>query len=256
MKKLKNTDKWIIPLVTAVILLILWEFFVRVFKVYEYILPAPSVIFNTLIKNFHIMWKHILSTFLIAVAGFSISIISAVIISFVMQGFGSFKKAVYPFIVLSQTVPIIFIYPLLVIWFDFGLIPKLLVIVLVCFFPVTVNLSDGMSRTDPELLALFCSMNANRFQILWMVRFPGALPDFFSGCKIAATYSVIGAVIAEWLGSNTGLGYYMILAYKAFSTAKVFAAIIIVILLSLLIFGIINLLERILISWKFIRSDL
>jgi putative hydroxymethylpyrimidine transport system permease protein len=255
-KRFINTDKWIIPLATAVLLIIVWESAVRIFNVYEYILPAPSVIIKTLIKNIPVMWKHVLSTFLVAVLGFIISVVSAVIVSFAMESFKNLKKAVYPFIILSQTVPIIFIYPLLVIWFDFGLVPKLLVIVLVCFFPVTVNLSDGLSRTDPELIALFRSMKAGRFQILTMVQFPGALPDFFSGCKIAATYSIIGAVIAEWLGSDTGLGYYMILAYKSFSTASVFAAIIVVILLSLFIFGIILLLERIIISWKFIRSDL
>ncbi|GLI83346.1 hypothetical protein ANABIO32_10380 [Rossellomorea marisflavi] len=154
------------------------------------------------------------------------------------------REAVYPLMILSQNVPIIVLAPLLVIWFGFGLLPKFLVITLVCFFPIAVSTMDGFRQTRRQYIHYMKMAGATKGQIFRKVEWPHALPSIFSGLKIAATYSVMGAVISEWLGSQKGIGVYMTLASSAFRTDRVFVAIFAIMILSLLFFSIIVLLER------------
>jgi len=255
MRKSINTGKISFPVITGVLLLAAWETFVRVLAVEEFLLPAPSSILTALVVQWPVMYPHIVATVQTSLAGLIIAVFLAVVMGMLLDSFTIIKKSVYPFMVVSQTIPIVFIYPLFLIWFGFGIGAKIVVVTLVCFFPAAVNLIDGLAQTDPELMDLFRSMRSGRWRTFVMVRFPGALPSFFSGLRISATYCVMGAVIGEWLGAKQGMGVYMIRSYKSFSTPHVFAAILVVILLSLLVFYLIRIIERIVISWNFIREE-
>lgn len=249
MKKSANTAKILIPTITGFGFLILWELLVQLLNVHHWIIPAPSQILIDSIADAPQMAPHILATTTTALAGFGLSIGVSWIIAIAMDLMPRFKLAVYPFLVVSQTIPIIFIYPLFMIWFGFGIATRIIVVILVCFFPVVVAVYDGMVQTNTELLDLFRAMGAGRLKTLFMVKIPSSTPRFFSGLKIAATYSVMGAVIGEWLGAQNGMGVYMIRSYKTFATSRVFGAITVVITLSLILFQAVKLLEKKSLAW-------
>jgi ABC-type nitrate/sulfonate/bicarbonate transport system permease component len=156
----------------------------------------------------------------------------------------------YPILVLSQNIPLIALAPLLMLWFGFGLLPKVIVITIVCFFPITIALLDGFMQTDHIMLSYMKMIGATRLQIFRKLELPHALPSLFSGLKIAATYAVSGAMISEWLGSDKGIGYYMKLQKAGFKTVLVFDSIFIIVLLSIILFQAIVLLESLVIRWK------
>ncbi len=227
----------------------LWEGTARIFTVPEYILPAPSAIGRALFNNLDLLFQHTRTTFLAALAGLLLAVAVAMLLAVPMNRFRMVRSTLYPPLVISQTVPIIALAPLLRIWFGFGLLPKVLVVALVCFFPLAVNLIEGLDNVDPELLDLLRTMEASPLFVLRQVQIPAVLPYLFSGLKIAATYSVMGAVIMEWLGAKAGLGIYMTRAMQSFSTASLFAAIVVVVLLSLGLFKAVDLLARLCMPW-------
>jgi ABC-type nitrate/sulfonate/bicarbonate transport system permease component len=160
-------------------------------------------------------------------------------------------RALYPILVASQTVQILAIAPLLIIWFGFGLLPKVIIVVLICFFPLAVSTADGLASADPDLIALLRSMGARRSQIWRIVRLPSALPSFFSGLRVAVTYSVVGATIGEWVGGSAGLGLYMLRSKNALATDQVFVAIVITSAISIALFTMIYALERVSLPWYY-----
>jgi ABC-type nitrate/sulfonate/bicarbonate transport system permease component len=160
------------------------------------------------------------------------------------------RRALYPLLVGSQTIPIIAIAPILVVWFGYDLGPKLAIIALVCFFPITVNTIDGLRSVDPELRKMMRTMGAGRLQTLWRVEAPWALPYTFSGAKVAVAVAVIGAVFGEWAGSNEGLGHLMVTAQSQLLTARVFAAIVVLSGIAICLFALLTLLERRVVTWK------
>ncbi|MDX6616155.1 MAG: putative hydroxymethylpyrimidine transport system permease protein, partial [Solirubrobacterales bacterium] len=160
------------------------------------------------------------------------------------------RRAFYPLIVASQTVPVIAIAPILVVWFGFGIGPKLAIIALVCFFPITVNALDGLRSVDADQVKMMRTLDAGRWQILRRVEAPSALPFAFSGAKIAVAVAVIGAVFGEWSGSSSGLGYLMIQAQGQLLTARLFAAIVVLSAMAIALFGLLALAERRLVSWN------
>jgi ABC-type nitrate/sulfonate/bicarbonate transport system permease component len=169
-----------------------------------------------------------------------------------MMDLSSFlRRALYPILVASQTVQILAIAPLLIIWFGFGLLPKVIIVVLVCFFPMAVNTADGLASTDPDYIALLMAMGAERRQIWRMVRLPSALPSFFSGLRVAVTYSVVGATIGEWVGGSEGLGLYMLRSKNALATDQVFFAIVITSVISIGLFTLIYVIERMALPWYY-----
>lgn len=248
-----NRKQIVPPIILFGCIVFFWDVSCRIFAIDSYILPTPFSILQTLYTQLPSMIPHILTTFSIAVIGFFLSILLALILGCVLDTIVPLKKAFYPFFVVSQAVPIVFLYPLLMIWMGFGVEVKIIVVILVCFFPIIVNLLDGLASTDPELLDLFRSMDSGFLPVFAMVKLPGALPAFFSGLRIAATYSVMGAVIGEWLGAKKGMGVYMMRSYKTFSTVRVFASILVVIFLSLTVFYAVKFVERIVLRWKFIK---
>ncbi|MEM5948308.1 ABC transporter permease [Spirochaetia bacterium 38H-sp] len=207
------------------------------------------MIIRELISQFPLILPHLYATILTGIGGFIISIFIGFLMALFLDFSSAAKLLLYPILVVSQTIPIIFMYPLFLIWFGYGIASKLFVVILVCFFPVSVSLTDGLASTDSELLLLFRSFNASRIKTFFYLRLPSAIPSLFSGLKIAATYSIMGAVIGEWLGASRGLGVYMLRAYKTFSTPRVFAAIIIVVAASLIVVYLVKKAEQLLLPW-------
>ncbi|MBN1524835.1 MAG: ABC transporter permease [Spirochaetales bacterium] len=249
-------DKYIPAAAAGVFLLLLWELTADFSGISSYLLPAPSVIAGAFVSRISLIGFHALMTVLAAISGLVVSIAVGAVLAVAIDRFSLIKKIIYPSLVVSQTIPVIAIYPLMLLWFGYGIIPKIVVVVLVCFFPLCVNFADGLAGTDKDLINLFRSMNAGRLRTFFWVRFPAALPYFFSGLKIAATYSIIGAVIGEWLGSEYGLGVYMLRSYRAFQTPQVFAAIGAVVIISLLTVGIVMIVERIFVPWHIKKGEM
>jgi ABC-type nitrate/sulfonate/bicarbonate transport system permease component len=238
------------PLLLTVILLLLWEGSVSFWEIEEWILPAPSEIWETFLQQFPTLSEDLLATTWIAILGFLIGILIGILFASILHLFPVLEKACYPLIVLSQNIPIIALAPLLVLWFGFGTLPKVLIVVLVCFFPITIATLDGFRQIDHTLIQYLRITGASRWQIFLKAEWPSTLPSFFSGCKLSATYSVMGAVISEWLGAEKGLGLMMQTAANSFRTDRVFVAIVIIVVLSLVLFFLIHLLEKVTIRWK------
>ena len=184
-----------------------------------------------------------------AIYGLIIGVILAFIIATLMDRYETLEKALLPLMVVTQTIPTIAIAPLLVLWMGFGMAPKITLVVVTTFFPIAVGLLDGYKSVDPDEINLLRSMKANRLQIFWHVKLPAALPYFFSGLRVSASYAVVGAVISEWLGGFDGLGVYMTRVRKAYAFDKMFAVIILIIIVSLLLMAAVDLLKTITMPW-------
>ncbi|HZK26011.1 MAG TPA: ABC transporter permease [Thermoclostridium sp.] len=239
----KITDKLILP-ISFIVIILVWEGLVYILKTPEYLVPAPSAVLDALIEYFPLLMRHTLVTCVEVILGFTAALVLSIIISLLMVRVKILYKILWPYMVISQTVPLYVLAPLFMIWFGFGILPKILIVALVCFFPITVGLVQGLTSTEPELDELLEVMRATPSQILWKVRIPQAMPQFFSGLKIAAAYSVTGAVLAEWVGAQEGLGIFLTRAMKTYNTAAVFADVLIVIVLSLLLFFAISFIEK------------
>jgi len=227
-----------------------WELIARILDVPEYILPAPSAIILSLAGNYLLLIDHARVTLTAVLAGLTLAVIIAMLLAIAMNRWKPLKNALYPVLVISQAIPIFALAPIMLIWFGVGLLPKILIVGLVCFFPLAVNLVEGFGQVDPEAIDLMQTMQANRWMIMHSVQLPSALPYFFTGLKIAATYSVLGAVIGEWLGARAGLGIYMLRAMNSFRTSDVFASIFVVVVLSLALFKLVEACGWLAMPWK------
>ena len=236
--------------VLAVAIFLLWELVVRANLVNSHLLPAPIAIVQALVDNWDVLSIHTLQTSLETVLGLAIATVLGLLLAILLDLSPWIRKSVYPLLITSQTIPMVALAPLLVIWFGLDLTPKIMVVTLYCFFPIAVACADGLASTDPELMKLLHSMRASRWQTLWLVRLPGALPSFFSGLRIAATYSVTGAIVGEYVAAEQGLGLYMKTSASSNAIVLVFAAIVVTALLSLLLFGLVSLLEYIALPWQ------
>lgn len=235
--------------VLGVTLLALWELYVRMGQVSSQVLPSPSAIVQALFENWGIISVHTLQTLLESVLGMAAATVFGLLLAITLEISQWSRRAIYPILVISQTIPIIALAPLLLIWFGIDLGPKVFVVALYCFFPIAVASADGLANAEPELINLLKSMHASRWQILWLVRLPGAMPAFFSGLRIAATYGVIAAIFGEYVGAYQGLGVYMQLSVNSHAIVLLFAAILVTAVLSLLLFGLVSLIERIALPW-------
>jgi ABC-type nitrate/sulfonate/bicarbonate transport system permease component len=230
-------------------LLTIWELSVRAGQISPHVLPTPTAIVQALIDNWDVISVHTLQTLLETVLGMAAATLLGLVLAVMLDISLWMRRAIYPLLVVSQTIPIIALAPLLLIWFGFGLEPKVIVVTLYCFFPIAVACADGLAGAEPAQLNLLRSMHASRWQILWLVRLPGAMPSFFSGLRIAATYSVTGAIFGEYVGAYRGLGIYMQTAANSFAIVLVFAAILVTAVLSLALFGLVSLIERLALPW-------
>ena len=235
--------------VLVVTLLALWELYVGAGQISSQVLPAPTAIVRALIDNWGIIYDNTVQTLLETVLGIAAATLLGLLLAVMLDISQWLRRAIYPLLVTSQTIPIIALAPLLLIWLGYDIRPKLIVVTLYCFFPIAVACADGLAGAEPELIKLLHSMRASRWQILWLVRLPGAMPAFFSGLRIAATYSVTGAIVGEFVGAEKGLGIYMQREANSFATVQVFAAILVTAVLSLLLFGLVSVIERIALPW-------
>jgi len=230
-------------------LLGIWESYVRLWAVPKWLLPAPSVIAMTLIGSRALLLDHTLVTLLEVVVGFGLSLLCGVLLACGIATSQTLERALYPFVIASQMVPIIVIAPLLLIWVGYGLTPKIIVVALTAFFPIVVNMVDGLKSADPDAVNLLRTMGASRWQIFVKVQVPTSLPFLFSGLRVAMAVSVIGAVIGEWVGSSQGLGYLMIRSKPQFLTERVFAAIVMLSVMGAALFVLVGIIEQLVIPW-------
>ena len=234
-------------------LVLLWQWYASQPTVDAQILPTPLAVWHVLVSQRDILWQHTLVTLQETLIGFALALAAGVLCGALIDFSPWLRRALYPLLVASQTIPIIIIAPLLVLWFGFGLVSKSIVVLLVCFFPIVVALADGLRSADPELIRLFRAFGAGPLRIFWSVRLPGALPTLFSGVRIAIAYSVIGAIFGEYVGASAGLGFYMQLKQHSFSTAGVLAAIVVTALLSVALFASVALVERLALPWYYLQ---
>ena len=238
-------------LVFAAIAFVGWEVYVSLSDIRPQVLPAPTRVLREAWEFRDLIWRNTVPTLKETAIGFSVSITVATLFAVLIDFFRSARRAFYPVLVASQTIPIIAIAPLMIIWFGFGLTPKIIVVALVTFFPITVGWVDGFNSTEKEAANLLRSMGANRWQIFWKVRLPSALPTFFSGLRIAITYAVVGAIFAEYVGAKEGLGIFMQLQQNSFRPDLVLAAVGVTAVISILLFLSTYVVERLAIPWYF-----
>lgn len=244
------SEKRLVPAAAVVVLLAAWQAACSFGLIPAFMLPSPISVVAALLRDAPLIAGHTLTTLAEAAAGLAIGVALGFALAVLMDRFETFYLAVQPLITLSQTVPTIAIAPLLVLWLGYGILPKVVLIVLTTFFPVAVSLADGFRSVDRDIIDLMRTMNASELQIFRYAKLPAAAEQLFSGLKISATYAIVSAVIAEWLGGASGLGVYMTRVRKSFSYDKMFASIAIISALSLALMRLIGLLERICIPWK------
>ena len=242
--------KRVVPLATLAVFLAVWELVVRAGWVPNFLLPSPSQVVLAFVKDALLLASHAATTLVEAALGLGIGVAVGFVFAVLMDRFETLYLALSPIITVSQTIPTVAIAPLLVLWFGYGLAPKVLLIVLTTFFPVTVSLVGGFRSVDPDVIDLMRTMNASDLQIFLRVKLPLAMEQFFSGLRISATYAIVGAVIAEWLGGFSGLGVYMTRVRKSFSYDSMFAVIILISALSLALMKGIDLLSNVCMPWK------
>jgi putative hydroxymethylpyrimidine transport system permease protein len=230
-------------------LLAAWEIIVRAARVPQYLLPAPTEVLADLKTDWVILGPAMWVTLREVLIGFVIATVAGIGLAVILHMFGPLRRAMYPILIGSQTVPVVVLAPILVILLGYGILPKLVIVALICFFPIVVNGLDGLRTVDDDFIRMMRTLDATRWGIFRRVEFPAALPSIFSGMRIAATFASIGAVFGEWSGSNAGLGYVMLEATPNLLTSRIFAAIFILTVISLVLFGLVSLLERIAVPW-------
>ena len=244
-RKLRSTIRSKGPAAIALgFLLLLWGFASESGLIPRFMLPSPLDVVRAFFSDAPLLAEHARITLVEAFFGLAIGTILGFLFAVAMDTWEVLYHAFYPLLIITQTVPTVAIAPLLVLWFGYEMAPKIILIVIVTFFPITVGLLDGFRSADRDSIALLRSMGANRFQIFRYIKFPSALPQFFSGIRIASAYSVVGAVISEWLGGFGGLGVYMTRVKKAYAFDKMFAVIFLISIISLLLMMLVELLER------------
>ena len=246
----QRTKRTLIPALTVAALLLVWQAACDLGLVPRFLLPSPTDVVAALIKDAALIWEHSLTTLLESIIGLAVGMALGFGAAVLMDRFEGVYLALQPIITVTQTIPTIAIAPLLVLWFGYGLLPKVILIVITTFFPVAVSLVSGFRSVDQDVVDLMRIMRASDLQIFWYAKLPAAADQFFSGLKISATYAIVGAVISEWLGGFSGLGVYMTRVRKSFAYDRMFASILVVTALSLGLMGLVDVLERLCMPWK------
>ena len=248
-KRLQSITSKLPAAAALCLLILLWQFLYQSGAVPEYMLPSPIQVVKALFTDLPTILRHAVVTLQEAFYGLCIGVVLAFVMATLMDHFRILNKALYPIMIITQTIPTIAIAPLLVLWMGFYMAPKITLVVITTFFPITVGLLDGYKSVDKDSIDLMRAMGASKVQIFFHVKLPAALPQFFSGLKISASYAVVGAVISEWLGGFEGLGVYMTRVSKAYAFDKMFAVIIFIVIISLLLMFTVNLIKTISLPW-------
>lgn len=233
-------------LLSFIVIFISWQVIVSVFEIPPYILPAPTSILNALFTQKYYLIKHSLTTIIEILLGFSLGGIIGFVLALGIASSKFLEKTLYPLLILTQVTPKIAVAPLLIIWFGYGLLPKIVVTALVSFFPMVINTVRGLKEVHPDMIDLMRSLSATKKQILYKVRLPNSMPFIFSALKLSITLSVVGAVIGEFVGADKGLGYVIMVANANLETELAFASLVILCMIGTILFLIIILIEKIL----------
>ena len=251
----EKSSRWrrnlIPPFLLIIFVILVWQTVALRSGLSAFILPSPIQVLQAGWETREVLGSAITTTMLETMIGLTIATILGVLIAAAIDLSSIVRRALYPILVASQTVQILAIAPLLIIWFGFSMLPKVMIVVLICFFPLAVNTADGLASADPDYVSLLRAMGADRKQVWRLVRFPAALPAFFTGLRIAVTYSVVGATIGEWVGGSEGLGLYMLRSKNALATDQVFVGIVLTSMLSIGLFLLVYVIERALLPWYY-----
>ena len=238
------------PLVFGALVVALWQGYVAVSGVREGTLPSPAEVARALFDERSLLLSSAGTTLAEIALGYAVAVVVGIALAALASSSRLIERALYPWLVASQMIPIPALAPIVVLWTGFDIRPRLIVIALVSFFPVAVNTIDGLRATDPELVGLLRTLGAGRWSIFRIARLPNALPYVFSGLRVAAAFAVIGAVFAEWVGTSSGGLGYLILSYSSQTlTADVFAAVVVLAVIGVAMFALVGLAERLLIPW-------
>jgi ABC-type nitrate/sulfonate/bicarbonate transport system permease component len=238
------------PIVPIAAIILIWQLLCSSGVIPGYMLPSPLRVITAFIADFPLLMRHLRHTLLEAMIGLALSAAAAFALAVVMDMNRFIKQSLNPLLLLTQTIPTIAIAPLLILWMGYGSAPKITLVFIVCFFPMTIGLLGAFARADADAIKLLQSMGASQRQIYYYIKLPQALPAFFSGLKIAGSYSIVGAVISEWLGGNAGLGVYMIRVRRSYSFDKMFAVILLTSVLSIVLIKIIEIVEKQSMPWN------
>ena len=231
------------------VLLIIWQAVVSAGLVPGFMLPSPVQVVKAFVGDFPALMTNAKTSLVEAFWGMLIGVTLAFLSAYFMDRFNFVRKSLYPILVITQTIPTVAIAPLLVLWMGYDMAPKIVLVVIVCYFPIAVGLLNGFRSTDEDVIRLMRSMGSTRWQVFRYAKLPNSLSEFFSGLRISVSYSVVGAVIAEWLGGNSGLGVYMTRVRKAYAFDRMFAVILLVSIISLLLMKLVDLLQRACMPW-------
>lgn len=243
------SGEFVYPALALFAVLAFWEVVVWAAKVPRYLLPRPSEVVVAMVIQAPALLRESLVTLQEIVIGFVLSVLVAVPLAILIVSSRPFEKSVYPLLVASQVVPKVAIAPLFLVWFGFGLLPKVLIVFLIAFFPVVINTVIGLRSMEIEKHYLAQSMGANRWQVFSKLQLPNALPSMFGGLKVASTLSVIGAIVGEFVGADDGIGSILMVAIGSIDTVTLFAGIGYLTIMGILIFLLMDVLERLLIPW-------
>ena len=243
------SKKIIVPFVTTCILIAVWETLVDTHVIPNFLLPAPTQVIAALVRDRALLCAHSITTLTEASIGLLLGCVLGLAVALIMDSSHLAQLALNPLITVSQTIPTIAIAPVLVLWLGYDLVPKVVLVVITTFFPITLSLLAGFRSVDRQTLDLMRILGASKSQIFYHVKLPYALNQFFAGLSISATYAIIAAVIAEWLGGFSGLGVYMIRVRKSFAYDRMFAVILLISVLSLLLMGVIRIVWHVSMPW-------
>ncbi|HIB12042.1 MAG: nitrate ABC transporter permease [Chloroflexi bacterium] len=232
-------------------IVVLWELWVQVWDIPKWQLPSPSEIGRELAASRSLLLEHTLVTLEEIILGFVAALTSGLVLATAIAYSRILERSVYPIVIASQTVPIIAIAPLLLIWVGYGIAPKVIVVALICFYPIAVNTVDGLKAVDPDMVNMMKTLGASRWQVFTKLQMPTAMPYMFSGIKVGISVSVIAAVIGEWVGASAGLGYLITYSQPLFLTARVFAAIVVLSAMGISLFVLASVVERMMLPWYY-----
>ncbi len=238
------------PILVLAALLVGWEIAVRVTSTERWMLPAPSDVIQSFREDYRLLAYHTRITFTEVVIGFLIALVAGLLTGVAIERSRIVERALYPLLLASQPIPMVVLAPLFLIWFGYGLLPKVLITALVAYFPLAVNTVDGLKSTDRELVKLMRSMGASSVQIFRLAKVPSALPHIFGGARISIAFSVTGAIFGEFVGAKAGLGYLMDRSAAMFETPRVFACIVILAVMGVGLFSLVALVERMALPWR------
>ncbi|MCR5667247.1 MAG: ABC transporter permease [Eubacterium sp.] len=253
-RRLQNITSKFIPISAIVAIIAAWQVVAMLEIIPHFMLPGPVDVAIAFVTDFQLLMIHARTTVVEALIGLAIGTALGFVCAVLMNHFKGFYKAFYPIVVITQTIPTVAIAPLLILWLGYAMAPKIVLVIITAFFPITVGLLEGFSSVDKEAESLFRAMGAKPAQIFRYMKMPATLGEFFSGLRISAAYSIVGAVVAEWLGGYNGLGVYMMRVKKSYSYDKMFAVIVLISLISLLLMWGLGKVQKALMPWERTKS--